>query len=174
MIHPISWDSLLLTTPQETERAGVLLDHSDFNHQVHRRTVGASLNQSMSVSNDRPYQPNGSGATAAGDLPRTNAVSNNAAPRLIADAQFDTAVAPRQMVTNQDTAPLDGQPRPGKGDAVNDSDQQSTNLENTCQSTENLPPPSREHPYPAPQGLRLSYQDMIELVEVSNALCCPS
>lgn len=76
----------------------------------------------MFVSNDRSYQPNELGAIVAGDLSRTNVVSNNAAPRLIADAWFDTIVTSRQMVTNQDIAPLDGQPRPSKGDAVNDSD----------------------------------------------------
>lgn len=157
--------------PKEIERTGVLLDHSSFNHQVHRRTVGASLN---SISNDTSYQPNQLGATAAGDLPRTNAVCHIANPCLIADTQPATAVAPRQVVTNRNTAFLDGQPRPSKGDAVNDSHQPSINPEYTCQSTANLPPPSCEHSNPVPQGLRLSYQNKMELIKVSSALCWTS
>lgn len=80
-------------------------------------------------------------------------------------------MAPRQMVTNQETASSIGQLRLGKGDAV---DELSTNPENICQSTEHLPPPHREHPDSAPQVLRLSYQDMVDLVEVSNELCSSS
>lgn len=129
----ILWDSLILTSAQELESARLLLDHSDFKHQVHKRTIGANYNQSMSISNDRSYQLSELGA---------------ASPRLIVDAQSDTAATSRQMVTSQEIASLTGQSRLDTGDEINEL---SINLGNNCQSTEHLSLPDREYPDSASQ-----------------------
>ncbi len=121
---------------------------------LHKRTVDASHDQSMSISSDRLYHPIGSEATAASS-------------RLIVDIQSDTAITLRQTVTNQKIASLIDQQRLGKDDAVNEL---SINLGNTCQSTTS----DREHLDSASQDSRLLYQNIIELVEISNKLCCSS
>lgn len=151
-----------------------MIDYSDFNYQVYRRTVGVSLNQNIFVFNNRLYQSNGSEITAADNLFRINAVSNNAASRLIADIRFDTTVILRQIITNQNIAFLDNQLCSDKDDAINNSNQQSTNLENIYQSTENLSLSSCKYSYFASQNLKLLYQNISKLIEISNTLYCSS
>ena len=130
-----------------------MLDYSYFKI-LYKYIVDTSHDQSISIFSNRLYYSIESETTVASS-------------RLIVNIQFDTAIASRQTITNQKIVFLIDQQQLGKSDAINEL---SINLENTCQSTT----PDCKYLNSAFQDSRLLYHNIIELIEISNKLCCSS